>query len=95
MSKELTTEELSRIKYLEDTIKSMRKELTKLRTKSYIIKDCINKKERYDNDPEYRKQIIEKSKLYYKNKIKPVIEASKIKIIDEITTNNEIKITEV
>jgi len=95
MSKELTPEQLSRIKYLEDTIKTMRKELNKLKARGRINKDCNNKKERYANDPEYRQERLEKSKLYYKNKVKPVLKASKIKIIDEIRTNDEIKITEV
>jgi hypothetical protein len=95
MNKALTPEELSRITYLEDTIKSMRKELNKLKAKDRINKDCNNKKERYANDPEFRKDRIEKSKLYYHNKIKPIIKASKIKIIDETTTNKDINEVEI
>ena len=75
-------EDLDRIKFLEDNIKIMREELKKLKTKASIIKDCINKKERYQNDPEYRKERIEKSKLYYRNKIKPIMDAHKEKSIE-------------
>jgi hypothetical protein len=82
MNSEMKQEDLDRIKFLEDNIKTMRQELNKLKSKKNIINDCNIKRERYKNDPEFRKERIEKSKLYYRNKIKPIMEAAKQKSIE-------------
>jgi predicted RNase H-like nuclease (RuvC/YqgF family) len=74
---------IERIKELEKSIKEMRSELNGLKSKSYIIKDCMNKKQRYDNDAEYRAERIEKSKKYYQNVIKPRLQMAK-NIIDGV-----------
>jgi hypothetical protein len=79
MSVEPTQEDLDRIKFLENNINIMKAELRNLRKKVNINKDCINKKERYETDPEYRKERIEKSKLYYNTKIKPIMAEARAK----------------
>lgn len=72
-----------KIAELEKAIKAMRAELKGLKTKSYIVKDCINKKQRYDSDESYRADRIEKSKKYYYDVIKPRLQMAK-NIIDGV-----------
>jgi predicted RNase H-like nuclease (RuvC/YqgF family) len=72
-----TQGENERIKELESIMKTMRVELKQLKTKANIAKDCMNKKQKYDNDIEYRTDRIEKSKKYYYDVIKPRLQMAK------------------
>jgi len=72
-----TQGENERIKELEKTMKAMRSELKELKTKANIAKDCMNKKQKYDNDIEYRTDRIEKSKKYYYAVVKPRLQMAK------------------
>lgn len=73
----MDTQDNEKIAELEKAIKAMRAELKQIKTKSYIVKDCINKKQRYDNDINYRTDRIEKSKKYYYEVIKPRLQMAK------------------